>query len=293
MVDDGSAAAQLVAEVAGAYPFARLIHQSAAGGPARARNVGIASARASIVCLTDDDCEPGIAWAESLRDAIRSGADAAAGSTRPSDADSALARASELIAVAPGWSASLPEGDLSFAPSNNLACRAEVLAAVPFDEGYGLAAGEDRDWCRRLKAAGYSLRSEPAATLVHRPELTFRTFLRQQLRYGRGAFRFRSAGTERRLERPGFYAGLIRRAFRGGAQMGLLVCVAQVVTAMGFVAEWKSSRSSPAKVPSSARWNGRHAHKVMQHMKWHGAKGKGAAALPEQHAVERMIEHED
>jgi glycosyltransferase involved in cell wall biosynthesis len=292
VVDDGSFAGDVVAEVVRQYRFARLIRQPASG-PATARNVGIASARGRVVCLTDDDCEPGVGWAESLARAIDSGADAAAGRTLSGDPDSALAAASELIAAAPMWTAGSPAEDLSFAASNNLACRRDVLAAVSFDERYGRAAGEDRDWCSRLKTAGYALRAEPAATLVHRPEMSFRAFLQQQLRYGRGAFRFRSARTDRRLERPSFYLRLIRRSFREGAQVGFLVCVAQVVTAMGFIAEWTSSRASPMEVPPRTRWNSRHTHEVMQDVKWNRTEGERASALPKEHAVERMIEHQD
>ncbi len=36
--------------------------------------------------------------------------------------------------------------DLSFAPTNNIASRREVLLAVPFDDRYRAAAGEDREW---------------------------------------------------------------------------------------------------------------------------------------------------
>jgi glycosyltransferase involved in cell wall biosynthesis len=292
VVDDGSFAGGAVAEVVRQYRFARLIRQPASG-PATARNVGVASACGSVVCLTDDDCEPEAAWAESLARAIHSGADAAAGRTLSGDSDSALAAASELIAAAPMWIAGPPAEELSFAASNNLACRRDVLTALPFDEGYGRAAGEDRDWCSRLRAAGYALRAEPAATLVHRPELTFRAFFRQQLRYGRGAFRFRSTRTARRLERPSFYALLVRRSFREGARVGCLVCVGQVVTAMGFIAEWRSSRSSPEEVPPRTSRNSRHTHEVMQDVKWNRAERESASALPQKHTVERMIEHQD
>jgi hypothetical protein len=134
-------------------------------------------------------------------------------------------------------------GELTFAPSNNLACRAEILAEVPFDERYPVAAGEDRDWCRRLLAGGYVLRGEPAAVLVHRPEPTLRAFLRQQVRYGRGAFWFRRRGPERRpLESPNFYLTLVRSSFRQGFRTGLLVSVAQAATAVGFFLAWAGER---------------------------------------------------
>jgi glycosyltransferase involved in cell wall biosynthesis len=232
VVDDGSAEPEAVADVVRAHAFARLIRQRPSG-PARARNAGVAVALGECVCFTDDDCEPGIVWAERLAAAIHAGADVVAGSTSTGEPGSAFAAASEVIVSAPS---SLSTGELSFAPTNNVASRREVLLALPFDDSFPEAAGEDRDWCARLVAAGYVLQTEPAATLVHRPAVTFRSFLRQQVRYGRGAFWFRRGGHARRpLERPTFYVGLLRSGFRRGLGAGLLVTAAQAATAFGFL----------------------------------------------------------
>jgi glycosyltransferase involved in cell wall biosynthesis len=242
VVDDGSTASAAVEEVVARYPFTRLISQTHSG-PASARNAGAARSRGEFVCFTDDDCEPSPAWAERLVHAIEAGADAAAGKTLRGDPGSALAAASELIAGAPALLGEPSAGELTFAPSNNLACRGEVLTEVPFDERYPAAAGEDRDWCRRLLAGCYVLRREPGAALVHRPEPTFRAFLRQQVRYGRGAFWFRRRGPERQpLESPEFYLTLLRSSFRQGFRTGLLVAVAQAATAVGFLLAWAGER---------------------------------------------------
>ncbi|MGH3800821.1 MAG: glycosyltransferase family 2 protein, partial [Pseudonocardiaceae bacterium] len=106
---------------------------------------------------------------------------------------------------------------------------------IPFDERYPLAAGEDRDWCARLIDADHSLVFEPSALVRHHQELSPAGFWRQQLRYGRGAYRFRSdRGTLLRLEAPRFYAGLLRRGLAHGPRAGALVCAAQVATALGM-----------------------------------------------------------
>jgi glycosyltransferase involved in cell wall biosynthesis len=242
VVDDGSAAAAEVQDAVERHPFARLIRQSHSG-PASGRNVGAANSRGEFVCFTDDDCEPSPTWAERLARAIGSGADAAAGRTLTGDTGSALAAASELIAAAPALAHEPSAGELTFAPSNNLACRAEILAEVPFDEGYPVAAGEDREWCRRLLTRGYVLRSEPAAVLVHRSEPTLQAFFRQQVRYGRGAFWFRRRGAERQpLESPSFYLELLRSSFRRGLRTGVLVTLAQAATAVGCFLAWVAER---------------------------------------------------
>jgi glycosyltransferase involved in cell wall biosynthesis len=236
VVDDGSMDGDAVAEAVSGWPRTRLLRQ-APSGPAAARNTGVRAARGTFVCLTDDDCEPRRDWAERLVEALQHEADAVGGRTVGATSN-AIVRASELIARAPAL-VSARVDTLVFTPSNNLACRADVLSAIPFDERYPTAAGEDREWCERLLSSGRVLRHEPSAVLVHHQDLDIRSFLRQQLRYGRGAFRFRRLGREPRpLEQPQFYARLLRRGLAEGPIVGALICVAQLTTAAGFAAEW-------------------------------------------------------
>jgi glycosyltransferase involved in cell wall biosynthesis len=237
VVDDGSVAADEVARVVADHSFATLVRLDG-HGPAAARNEGARRSRGAIHCFTDDDCVPERDWAERLAAAIEGGADAAGGSTV--GAGGALADASELVALAPA-SAGVP-----FVPSNNLACGRAAFAAVPFDETYPHAAGEDREWCARLVEAGYLLRVEPSARLLHRQQLTLRTFLARQVRYGEGAYRFRSRGGRRApLEPAGFYAALLRKAFAHGFAVGLLVVAAQAATALGFIRASLAQRGGP------------------------------------------------
>jgi glycosyltransferase involved in cell wall biosynthesis len=244
VVDDGSANPAAVEEVVRDRSQVQLVRQAGAG-PAAARNSGVRAARGTYICFTDDDCEPRAEWVERLAGSLSGGAVAAAGVTLSGSPGNPLAEASELIAAALSPAQDGSEG-LAFAPSNNLGCRAELLTAFPFDETFPVAAGEDRDWCARLRAAGHVLVRESAAIVVHRQQLRFDDFWNQQVRYGRGAFRFRSAIGTRSLEPPTFYAGLVRQGFRRGVRTGLLVGLAQVGTAIGFIAEWKTSRAAIA-----------------------------------------------
>ena len=96
-----------------------------------------------------------------------------------------------------------------FLASNNLAChRATALAAAVRRglrrRGRGSATGARGS---RTKIGPPTL--VPDAVVVHSPRLTLRRFWRQQVRYGRGAYRFAGA----RLPRPhgvGFYVSLAR-----------------------------------------------------------------------------------
>ena len=238
VVDDASRDARTVAAAVAAAPRARLV-LGTGHGPAAARNAGVRAARAPVICFTDDDCEPVPGWAHALQRRITAGpptAAAAAGPTRNGRPGSVLASASQTIATHLAEATIDPvTSRMRFAPTSNLACWTEVCRAIPFDERYPLAAGEDRDWCARLTGAGYALVFEPAALVHHHQELSPAGFWRQQLRYGRGAYRFRSDhGTLLRLEAPRFYAGLLRRGLAHGPRAGALICVAQAATALGM-----------------------------------------------------------
>jgi glycosyltransferase involved in cell wall biosynthesis len=246
VVDDGSLAASEVASVVARHPRAQLIRR-VGGGPAAARNAGARAARGSFLCFTDDDCAPRTDWVEHLVEALRRGADAAAGVTV--SGGGVLAEASEIVAHAPAAAPAPSGSDVPFAPSNNVACTKAVFEVTPFDESYPDAAGEDREWCARLTGAGFVLHSEPAARIVHHQELTLSRFLRQQIRYGRAAFRFRRrSGHRRPLESVGFYSALLRRAFAQSFSVGLLVSAAQAATAAGFIHGWATHKSHGATV---------------------------------------------
>lgn len=233
VVDDGSDDAGLVAAAVARIPSARLIRQERKG-PAAARNAGVQAATGSVVCLTDDDCEPDPAWVARLARALREGEDVVAGATRNGGRESRVALASQLVVEHFAEHSAIP-----FAASNNIGATARLLREVPFDESYADAGGEDRDWCERLAAGGYRIAHEPAAVILHHQPVTLRRYVSQHARYGRGSYHYhRNARGQRRLEPPGFYTSVIRRGFSAGPSVGLLVTAAQWVTAFGYLGEF-------------------------------------------------------
>jgi glycosyltransferase involved in cell wall biosynthesis len=232
VVDDGSRAAEDVAAVVGSNGRARLV-RTPPGGSAQARNRGVRAARAPVVLMLDDDCEPRPNWAATLVAAVEGGAPAAAGRCANPEPADALAEATQTILDYLTLASLRPDGTATFVPTYNLACRRELALSLPFDESY-VNEGADRDWCARLLQSGSSIAFEPIAVVDHRQRLGLGSFWRKHSGYGSGSARFhRKHGSG--LEPPGFYARLLVAGFRKNPKTGLALCLAQLATAVGFV----------------------------------------------------------
>jgi glycosyltransferase involved in cell wall biosynthesis len=236
VVDDGSLDRTAVhAAVAGAAR-ARVV-DGAGRGPAAARNLGARRAVGGILCFTDDDCEPAPEWVRALSGRIDGGSAVVAGPTRPGS-DDAYVRASQIV-TNHVVDASRDGDTVGFAPTSNVACRRDVFDAVPFDEHFPTAAGEDRAWCDALTAAGHRIDWSPAAWVLHTPALDASAFWRQHVRYGAGAYRYFRGADERvsLRERVELTDDLLRRAFLEGVAVGALVLLAQGATVAGYAEE--------------------------------------------------------
>lgn len=187
VVDDGSPRPVRLARAG-----VEVLRLPAPVGAAAARNRGVAQARAAgarLVLFTDADCVPAPGWAAAHARFLARTAHAAAGGITLALGATLLDRFHDFAGTLNGrWR--LPDrAALLFAPTCNLAVRAEALARVAFDERFP-HAGEDVDFCLRLAAvgtvglaAGALVRHDYgyAGTLAGLP-----AFLAQFRRYGAG-----------------------------------------------------------------------------------------------------------
>ncbi len=235
VVDDGGRVPEGVTAVADEFD-ARIVRLEGLG-PAAARNAGVAAARGEIVLLLDDDCVVAPGWAEKLFEEVATGDRVvAAGSVRtPADANVWL-RASERIAVQ-------AEVASAFFRTMNLGCRRELLAELPFDETFRTAGGEDRDWCVRAARAGVVLKRVPEAAVDHRSALDGRSFVAQQLRYGRAARHLLSRGTHARVPSRAVLGGVVS-GLRESPAVGLAMLSGHAFAATGYLLEWKAHRGA-------------------------------------------------
>jgi glycosyltransferase involved in cell wall biosynthesis len=160
-------------------------------GPAAARNRGLALALeggARVVLFTDLDCvlEPG--WARAMARFLEVGPHLAAGGVTRTLGRTLLDRYHDFAGTLNGRWVLPARQELLYAPTCNFAVRADAVAALRFDEMFPTAAGEDLDFCVRLRQSG-TVGLNPEAIVRHDfgYQGTLRglvRFLRQARRYG-------------------------------------------------------------------------------------------------------------
>jgi cellulose synthase/poly-beta-1,6-N-acetylglucosamine synthase-like glycosyltransferase len=224
-------------------------------GPAKARNLALRHANGDYVVFTDDDCQPDRNWLRAYDEAFRRTPTAGLGGSIVDSPENGLCgRASQML-VTFLYDYFDARHELNFFCSNNFAFpRRELQALGGFDESFPLAAAEDRDLCARwLRQA--PLHFVPGAVIVHRQFLNFRTFFRQQFRYGRGAFQFwlrreQSGLSGNKLETWRFYKTMLtypfgRERFVPAAILSLLLGISQFATALGYFEERSKFQAQP------------------------------------------------
>lgn len=183
VVDDGSedGTADHVAEH---FPQVRLLRLEP-GGLSAARNAGAAAATGEVLAFTDDDCEPDIEWIARLGRIFQEGTYAAAGG--PNLPPFAGSWREAVVRAAPGAPSHvmLTDVEAEHLPGCNLAVTKEAFDKIGgFDPRFH-TAGDDVDFCWRLRDAGYRLGFAPGAFVWHWRRPYISAFLRQQLGYGR------------------------------------------------------------------------------------------------------------
>jgi cellulose synthase/poly-beta-1,6-N-acetylglucosamine synthase-like glycosyltransferase len=213
------------------------------GGPAAARNAGAMRARGQYLAFTDDDCVPAADWLQALTARFeRMPDDLIGGRIINALPENPYSTASQVLVE---YMYTYHNNDLNhanFFASNNFAVPAERFRAIGgFDTSFSLAAGEDREFCDRWLYHGYNMTYAPEVLVHHAHALNLRTFWRQQVRYGRGAFGFHQTRARReqkkiKLEVPSFYLNLLHYPFGHGRRVHGLTLPALLLLSQGAVA---------------------------------------------------------
>lgn len=166
----------------------RLVHETTRGSYA-ARNAALRAARGDVVAFTDADCLPASDW-------LRAGVRALVGDERLGlvvgrvavvPADPARPRAVELYQMVHGFPQDRYAAEQHFGATANVLTRRAVLDAVgPFDQQ--LLSGGDKEWGRRVHAAGWHVRYFEDVEVLHPARPTWREYRRKLERVFHGEF---------------------------------------------------------------------------------------------------------
>ncbi|MGQ0465152.1 MAG: mycofactocin biosynthesis glycosyltransferase MftF [Sporichthyaceae bacterium] len=244
VVDDASADGNAVAKVAAEHG-AQLIRRQINGGPAAARNTGLAHVDTDLVAFVDSDAVPTVDDLERIAAHLADPAVAAAAprilpttaltSAHPHCVRSSVGYSS-LLSGRKGCALDLggrpaqvaPFTKVAYVPSTVLVVRRELAG---FDEA--LRYGEDVDLIWRLHEAGHRVRYDPSVSVGHHEPATQRKLLVRRFRYGTSA-----APLSRR--HPGTFVPLALEPFTAAAVAATLAGkprIAAVVLAVGLFDE--------------------------------------------------------
>jgi len=219
---------------------------AAHGGPAAARNHGVARARGRFLAFTDDDCRPEPKWLHALAARFACVPNhIVGGRTLNALTRNPYAATSQLILDVVYAFYNDHGTEARFFASNNLALAADRFRAVGgFDPRF--STSEDREFCDRWLREGYGMTYAPEALIYHAHPLSLRRFWWQHFGYGRGAYRFHHIREQRgagrfRPDLP-FYRRLLAAPFVAQRWPPMpisaaLVLLSQLANCAGFLCE--------------------------------------------------------
>jgi len=211
VVDDCSADPGAVAAVAAAAG-ARYLRRQANGGPAAARNTGLAAAATPFVAFLDSDCVPAPGWLTPLLPHFSDPAVAAvAPRIVPHERDRPegwLARYEGICSaldMGPAESIVRPGARVPYVPAAALVVR-KAAAGTGFAED--MPVGEDVDFVWRLVAAGWQVRYMPNASVGHQHRVRLGEWFTRRKDYGTSAapLELRHPGKVPAVAMPGWSA---------------------------------------------------------------------------------------
>ena len=194
VVDDGSADESVVAAVAARHG-ASVRRRASTGGPAAARNSGLAGIGTELVAFLDSDCVPPPGWiaalATHLADPLVAAVAPRIAALAPRTAAGRYEQARGSLDLGAQAARVVPASRVGYVPTAALLVRRAALETVRPRTGAvfdpALRYGEDVDLVWRLHEAGWRIRYEPTVQVPHEGPATWTGLLARRFRYGTSA----------------------------------------------------------------------------------------------------------
>ncbi len=150
-----------------------------------ARNTAAHFAKGEILAYTDDDCEPDPHWLFWLNRAYQEELYDAIGG--PNLSPVTEDRGKKLVQSLPAHATHvmLDDQEAEHLPGCNLSVKKEAFESIGGFDPIFKAAGDDVDFCWRLRERGMKLGFHPAAFVWHHRRASLSGYLKQQMGYGR------------------------------------------------------------------------------------------------------------
>jgi len=154
-------------------------------GLSAARNHGASLASGEILAFTDDDCRPDTQWLSWLAQAFSQSDHAAIGGPNLAPTPDSLGLA--LTTAAPGapTHVMLDDTTAEHLPGCHLSVKKSAFDRIGGFDPLFETAGDDVDFCWRLRDAGFTLGFAGASFVWHHRRATPWKYLKQQMGYGR------------------------------------------------------------------------------------------------------------
>jgi glycosyltransferase involved in cell wall biosynthesis len=214
-------------------------------GPAKARNLGVSIAKSQIITFLDDDCRAHSSLLENILKVSKEGI-ITGGKVLNSYSDNLYSESSQLL-IDFLYRYQKDTDDQFFTSNNFSLYKSDFDRFGGFNNHFSTSAGEDREFCVRLKKKGMKLIFDPQIIVEHHHFLNLKKFIKLHKKYGRAAVLFQKSAIsqEIRISRKpklNFYRELFlypftlqRKLFPIKLAISLILVLSQFCVAWGFL----------------------------------------------------------
>ena len=165
----------------------RLVREPKAGSYA-ARNAGIRGSESEFLAFTDADCRPGKRWLEEGLDALRDPRTGlVAGRVVVTQESEGTPNVVELQRLRSAFPQKRYVEEKGFGATANVFAKRSVFEEVGLFRAELRSSG-DKEWGRRVQAAGYDLSYSHDAVVTHRARATLRELIEKSIRTAIGSY---------------------------------------------------------------------------------------------------------